>query len=133
MSPAPLQVSRMHAVRRLLVDNLAGTMPNGEFVRVIPTLCAQLAPHVRAEPVARDPRTVVDRVPVAAELADRLTDREVEVVALAAAGLTNARIGVRLGISDSTVKTHVKRAFVKLGVHDRAAAVAAAIRRGIIT
>ncbi|KRE60450.1 response regulator transcription factor [Nostocoides sp. Soil756] len=77
---------------------------------------------------------------VAARLADRLrtralpelTAREVEVVALVAQGCSNAEVGRRLFIGEATVKTHLLRAFAKLGVSDRTAAVAAAHRRGLI-
>ena len=72
--------------------------------------------------------------PVAARLADRLreparpelTAREVEVLRLVARGLSNADIGKELFIGEATVKTHLIRAFAKLGVTDRTAAVTAA-------
>lgn len=78
--------------------------------------------------------------PVAARLADRLrtptgpelTGREVEVLGLVARGLSNADIGRELFIGEATVKTHLIRAFAKLGVDDRTAAVAEAHRRGLI-
>ncbi len=78
--------------------------------------------------------------PVAARLADRvrapavpeLTGREVEVLGLVARGLSNADIGRALFIGEATVKTHLVRAFAKLGVADRTAAVAEAHRRGLI-
>jgi DNA-binding NarL/FixJ family response regulator len=78
--------------------------------------------------------------PVAARLADRLrapatpelTGREVEVLGLVARGLSNADIGRELFIGEATVKTHLIRAFAKLGVADRTAAVAEAHRRGLI-
>ena len=78
--------------------------------------------------------------PVAARLADRLrapagpelTGREVEVLGLVARGLSNAEIGRELFIGEATVKTHLIRAFAKLGVDDRTAAVAEAHRRGLI-
>ncbi|HEX6916867.1 MAG TPA: response regulator transcription factor [Phycicoccus sp.] len=78
--------------------------------------------------------------PVAARLADRLrapagpelTAREVEVLGLVARGHSNADIGRRLFIGEATVKTHLIRAFAKLGVADRTAAVTEAHRRGLI-
>jgi ATP/maltotriose-dependent transcriptional regulator MalT len=48
-----------------------------------------------------------------------LTDREWEVLALIARGLTNPEIGVHLGIAVTTVRTHVDNIFIKLGVHGR--------------
>jgi predicted ATPase/DNA-binding CsgD family transcriptional regulator len=62
---------------------------------------------------------------------DSLTPTELEVVRLAAAGLTNPAIGERLFISRGTVKTHLLHVFAKLGVHSRAELAAAAIRRGL--
>jgi two-component system nitrate/nitrite response regulator NarL len=61
-----------------------------------------------------------------------LTDRESQVLSLIADGLSGPEIGQRLYISSSTVKTHVKSVLEKLGVSDRAAAVAEAMRRGLI-
>jgi len=54
-----------------------------------------------------------------------------EVVRLAAAGLTNPAIGDVLFISRGTVKTHLLHVFTKLGVHTRAELAAAAIRHGL--
>jgi DNA-binding NarL/FixJ family response regulator len=75
---------------------------------------------------------------VAAKLVSRLTSptalspREVEVLRLVSTGSTNAEIGRALYISEATVKTHLLRAFAKLGVSDRTAAVTAALERGIL-
>ena len=78
--------------------------------------------------------------PVVARLASRLrtpagptlTDREVQVVQCVARGLSNAEVGRELHIGEATVKTHLLRAFEKLGVTDRTAAVTAAWRAGLI-
>jgi DNA-binding NarL/FixJ family response regulator len=78
--------------------------------------------------------------PVAARLADRLraptrpelTARELEVLALVARGLSNADVGRELFIGEATVKTHLIRAFAKLGVADRTAAVTAAYASGLL-
>jgi two-component system, NarL family, nitrate/nitrite response regulator NarL len=61
-----------------------------------------------------------------------LTERESQVLELIAQGLSGPEIGERLFISSSTVKTHVKSVLEKLGAPDRAAAVAEAMRRGLI-
>jgi two-component system, NarL family, nitrate/nitrite response regulator NarL len=61
-----------------------------------------------------------------------LSPRELEVLTLTAEGLTSVEIGARLFIGSSTVKTHLQRVYGKLGVADRAAMVAEAMRRGII-
>jgi DNA-binding NarL/FixJ family response regulator len=59
---------------------------------------------------------------------DELTPREREVVAL---GLTNTDIAEQLVISPATSKSHVSRAMLKLGVHDRAQLVAFAFHAGL--
>jgi DNA-binding NarL/FixJ family response regulator len=61
-----------------------------------------------------------------------LTDREREVMALAAAGLTNDDIARRLFMSPATAKTHISRAMVKLGVRDRAQLVVLAYETGLV-
>jgi DNA-binding NarL/FixJ family response regulator len=61
-----------------------------------------------------------------------LTRRELEVLEKIATGMTNREIGAALSISEDTVKAHLKNIFGKLGVSDRAQAVAVAARRGII-
>ena len=64
--------------------------------------------------------------------ADPLTEREVEVLRRVAEGDRNRDIGEHLGISEDTVKVHVKRIMDKLGAKDRTQAVAIGIRRGVI-
>jgi two-component system nitrate/nitrite response regulator NarL len=61
-----------------------------------------------------------------------LSERESEVLRLIADGLSAPEIGTRLYISSSTVKTHIRKLFEKLGVSDRAAAVAEGMRRGLL-
>ncbi|MFI0349109.1 response regulator [Actinomadura sp. 9N407] len=61
-----------------------------------------------------------------------LTGRELEVLALVAEGLSNRRIGKRLFLSETTIKTHLVHIYAKLEVDSRTAAVAAATRRGLI-
>jgi len=61
-----------------------------------------------------------------------LTAREAEVLALLAHGLATEEILAHLVISEATLKTHVSRILMKLGVHDRAQAVAVAYRTGIV-
>jgi PAS domain S-box-containing protein len=65
--------------------------------------------------------------------APRLTKRETEVIALVADGNSAREIGVRLHLSPATIKTHLASVYHKLGVRDRAAAVATALRWGIIS
>ena len=62
-----------------------------------------------------------------------LSHRELEVLGLVAAGTTNRETAARLFISEATVKTHLLHIYAKLGVADRAAAVAEAFNRGLLT
>ncbi|GAA3462823.1 response regulator [Saccharothrix longispora] len=64
--------------------------------------------------------------------AEPLSDREVEVLGLIARGCTNREAAARLFISEATVKTHLVHVYAKLGVKDRAAAVAVAYDRGLL-
>jgi DNA-binding NarL/FixJ family response regulator len=68
---------------------------------------------------------------VAGQSPDDLTPRELEVLKLIAAGLSNAEIAETLVVSAATVKTHVNRIFYKTGARDRAQAVRYAYQRGI--
>ena len=61
-----------------------------------------------------------------------LTQRERQILSLLADGLGNKQIAAQLGISTSTVKTHVELLFEKLDVTSRAEAVAVSVRRGLL-
>lgn len=65
--------------------------------------------------------------------ADKLSERELDVLRLAADGHSNHIIGDMLGIKESTVKTHMGTILVKLGARDRTHAVTVAINRGYIS
>jgi DNA-binding NarL/FixJ family response regulator len=67
-----------------------------------------------------------------ADALDALTDREREVVALVAAGLSNEEIATELVISPATARTHVSRAMVKLHARDRAQLVVLAYESGLV-
>ncbi len=62
---------------------------------------------------------------------DGLTQREAEILALIAQGLTNPEIAARLFLSNHTVKTHISRIFAKTGSRDRVAAIGYARRHNI--
>jgi DNA-binding NarL/FixJ family response regulator len=102
--------------RRHLVDAVRAAA-RGETV---------LAPPVAARLVSRL------RAPDPAPADNPLTRREVEVLRAVSRGLSNAEIGRELFIGEATVKTHLLRAFAKLGVDDRTRAVTAAMERGIL-
>ncbi|MCK2243342.1 MULTISPECIES: response regulator transcription factor [unclassified Crossiella] len=67
-----------------------------------------------------------------AQIRSVLSGRELDVLRLVAEGHTNAEIGRRLFVAETTVKTHLQRIFAKLHVSDRAAAVATALATGLL-
>ncbi len=71
------------------------------------------------------------QTPTPAEMA-QLTPREREVLTLLARGMSNADVAVQLFISEATVKTHLARVMMKLGVREKAQAVAAAYQTGLV-
>ncbi|MEA2292518.1 MAG: two-component system, NarL family, nitrate/nitrite response regulator NarL [Solirubrobacteraceae bacterium] len=75
---------------------------------------------------------MLSRVRAGARHGSVLTDRETEVLALLAEGLSAPTIARRLVVEPSTVKSHLKNLYGKLGVSDRAAAVAEGMRRGLV-
>lgn len=95
-------------------------------------LYAKLGVRNRAAAIAAAPRPT-DTTATVEDGAPTLTDREREVLDLLAAGRTNKEIGVHLGMSDGTVRTHVGRVIAKLNAPSRGLAVAEAIRRGLVT
>jgi len=103
-----------------------------EAVRVVAHGDALLAPSVTRRLIAefaRRPATVrVDE-----RTLEPLTEREREVVALVARGLSNAEIAQELYISPATAKTHVSRAMMKLEARDRAQLVVIAFETGLVT
>jgi DNA-binding NarL/FixJ family response regulator len=98
--------------------------------RLVPAIEAALAGLVTLdEPLAE---TALRPRSPARSLAEPLTPREAEVLQLVAEGLTNRRIGERLGISEHTAKFHVNAILGKLGAGTRSEAVAAAARLGLL-
>jgi DNA-binding NarL/FixJ family response regulator len=63
---------------------------------------------------------------------DQLTSREVDVLKLVAAGLTNREIADRLGLSSRTVDAHLRSVFAKIGVGSRSAATRYAVEHGLV-
>jgi DNA-binding NarL/FixJ family response regulator len=100
-------------------------------IRVIAAGEALLAPSVTRRLIAR----FADRVAPARaprEL-DLLTEREREVLALVARGLSNAELAEALHVSVPTAKTHVSRVLAKLGARDRTQLVVIAYESGVVT
>jgi DNA-binding NarL/FixJ family response regulator len=63
---------------------------------------------------------------------DQLTSREVDVLKLVAAGLTNREIADRLGLSSRTIDAHLRSVFAKIGVRSRSAATRYAVEHGLV-
>jgi len=97
-------------------------------VRVVATGDALLSPGVTRQLIAQ---FAARPEPPPAPTLEPLTEREREVSALVAAGLSNDEIAERLYLSTATVKTHVNRAMTKLGARDRAQLVVFAYESGL--
>jgi DNA-binding NarL/FixJ family response regulator len=95
-----------------------------------PRVHATLMAAVR-QPVPNTPAGGVAEPEPAPPLPDGLTQREAEILALIAQGLTNPEIAARLYLSGHTVKTHINRIFAKTGSRDRAAAIGYAHRHNL--
>ena len=113
----------------LLKDASAGEL--AEAVRVVAAGDALLAPGVTRRLIAEFARLGAPRAASRRNL-DDLTDRETEVLALVARGMSNAEIAAHLVLSEQTVKTHVSRILMKLALRDRAQAVVFAYESGLI-
>ena len=101
-------------------------------IRVVAAGDALLAPAVTRRLIAEFARRPEPSPVTPAALAG-LTDREREVLALVARGLTNAEIADRLVVSVATAKTHVSRVLAKLQARDRAQLVMLAYETGLVT
>jgi DNA-binding NarL/FixJ family response regulator len=109
-----------------------------DLIRAVHTIAAGeslLSPSVTRRVIDRmahqpAPRTTGSGA-VGADQIQELTPREGEVLELMAGGLSNAEIATELVIEESTVKTHVKRILMKLGLRDRVQAVIFAYEHGI--
>jgi DNA-binding NarL/FixJ family response regulator len=99
-------------------------------VRAVVAGDALLSPRVTRRLVEEFASRAKD--PVGMPQLEGLTDREREVVALVATGLTNDEIAQRLVMSGATAKTHVSRAMIKLGARDRAQLVVFAYETGLV-
>ncbi len=113
----------------LLKDVPADQLVDG--IRVVAQGDALLAPSVTKRLIHEFSRGAVAKQSAPAEL-DDLTPREFEVFKLMARGMSNAEIAAELVVSETTVKTHVARVLMKLGVRDRVQAVVLAYESGVV-
>jgi DNA-binding NarL/FixJ family response regulator len=102
-----------------------------EAIRIVAAGDALLAPSVTRRLIGEFSRLGGPRGPRRGRVED-LTERETEVLALVAQGLSNAEIAAHLVVAEQTVKTHVSRVLTKLGLRDRAQAVVFAYESGLV-
>lgn len=101
------------------------------LVDVLRSVCRSAAPHPADAPASQrvDFRTLARR----AELGGHgLTSRELDIIAELASGATDQEIADRLHVGEGTVKTHIRHILHKLGVRNRTAAIALALRTRVI-
>ena len=110
----------------LLKDVAANQLAAG--VRMVAAGDALLAPSITRRLIEE---FAVSR-PQAPEQVKELTPREMEIFLLVAKGMSNAEIAAKLVIGETTVKTHVTRLLMKLGVRDRIQAVVLAYEAGLV-
>ena len=96
-------------LRKELIDTIHLVHNGGK--RIPPEIASEIAEHATA---------------------DALSDREIEVLRCVAQGNANKRVALLLGISEDTVKAHMKSILAKLDANDRTHAVTIALKRGII-
>ncbi|MBN6054227.1 response regulator transcription factor [Nonomuraea sp. RK-328] len=114
----------------LLKDASAAELAHA--VRVVAAGDALLAPNITKRLIAEFSRMAgAPRAPLK-ERVGELTERETEVLSLIAQGLSNAEIAGRLVVAEQTVKTHVGRILVKLGLRDRTQAAVFAYEVGLV-
>jgi DNA-binding NarL/FixJ family response regulator len=115
-----LPIIFVSAARTDETDTVAGLLLGADDYLAKPILFDHLIARVR--------RLVAQPAPAAPPVASRLTAREQEVLGLLAEGLEQDEIANRLFITPKTVAKHIERILGKLGVHNRAQAVALALR-----
>ncbi|MFF3245829.1 response regulator [Streptomyces sp. NPDC002870] len=125
------QALRAGASGFLLKDASARQLADG--VRVVAAGEALLAPTVTRRLITEFSKLSQNpRPPALAQVGD-LTERETEVLVLIAQGLSNAEIASHLVVAESTIKTHVSRVLVKLGLRDRTQAAVFAYEARLVT
>ncbi|MCX5388096.1 response regulator transcription factor [Streptomyces sp. NBC_00083] len=126
------QALRAGASGFLLKDASARQLADG--VRVVASGEALLAPSVTRRLINEFARVLpVQRTSSPMGEVEELTDRETEVLVLIAQGLSNQEIAGRLVVAESTIKTHVSRVLVKLGLRDRTQAAVYAYETRLVT
>lgn len=101
-------------------------------IRVVARGDALLAPSVTRQLIEAFSRGAAPELPSPPPGLAELTERETEVLRLVARGLSNSEIATRLYLGETTVKTHVGRVLMKLGLRDRVQAVVFAYDHGLV-
>ena len=123
-------------------DNVATAVANGATGYLLKDvsreeLCAAVAHALAGKDLVAPSlrRAMTERIAASrgTDPSSNLTERELQVLRGMSRGQSNAEIGRSLYLSEDTVKTHARRLFRKLGVNDRAQAVALGFRRGLVT
>ncbi|MFD4143859.1 response regulator [Streptomyces sp. NPDC058572] len=125
------QALRAGASGFLLKDASARQLADG--VRVVAAGEALLAPTVTRRLITEFSKLSETPRPAALTQVGDLTERETEVLVLIAQGLSNAEIASHLVVAESTIKTHVSRVLVKLGLRDRTQAAVFAYEARLVT
>jgi DNA-binding NarL/FixJ family response regulator len=126
------QALRAGASGFLLKDASARQLADG--VRVVASGEALLAPSVTRRLITEFSKlSEKPRLMPSAQAYGDLTERETEVLVLIAQGLSNSEIAERLVVAESTIKTHVSRILVKLGLRDRTQAAVFAYEARLVT
>jgi DNA-binding NarL/FixJ family response regulator len=113
----------------LLKDASADELANA--VRLVAAGDALLAPGVTRRLIAEFARMGAPRSPSRKQV-EGLTERESEVLALVACGMSNGEIAGHLVVAEQTIKTHVSRILMKLGLRDRTQMVVLAYESGLV-
>ena len=113
----------VQAIAKMGIDAYLHKTSSAE--ELVATIGSVTSPSARGNAVISMPRGMLERL--GDEPAGALSERETEVVVLAARGLSNRLIGKELHISEATVKRHLANVYEKIGVHSRNEAVRAAI------
>jgi ATP/maltotriose-dependent transcriptional regulator MalT len=119
--PAQTRYSVAYMVAADIADDVAALLASYQVTAVNFTRPGQI-PHFAVQAATAEPRA----------LPDSLTEREFQVLALIAQGMSNGEIGERLFLAEDTIKTHCRRMFRKLGVKARGQAVAVGYERGLL-
>ncbi|MGW6455575.1 response regulator [Streptomyces sp. NPDC055078] len=125
------QALRAGASGFLLKDASARQLADG--VRVVAAGEALLAPTVTRRLITEFSKLTQGPKVTALSQVGELTERETEVLVLIAQGLSNAEIATHLVVAESTIKTHVSRILVKLGLRDRTQAAVFAYEARLVT